>query len=137
MTRSHALAACSAALTLTLACGGSQTTSGDPDKGRQAFVDLRCNSCHEVAGESLPAPSVTPAVGLGGRALLPPSADRLKADILLPSSHFAVGYPREQIMRGDVSRMPDYSKQLSDEQVANLVAFLKSRYERGMPSATR
>lgn len=137
MTRSHVLAACSAALALALACVGSQTSTGDPAKGRQAFLDLRCNTCHEVAGESLPSPSVTPAVGLGGRSLLPPSEDRLKQDILLPSSHFAVGYPREQIMQGDVSRMPDYSKRLTADQVANLVAFLRSRYTRGMPSATR
>ena len=137
MTRSHVLTACSATLALTLACGGQQVATGDAEKGRQAFIDLRCNSCHEVAGETLPPPSVTPAVSLGGRFLLPPSPERIKEDILLPSSHFALGYPREQIMQDDVSRMPDYSNQLTDDQVANLVAFLKSRYVRGVPSATR
>jgi hypothetical protein len=31
-------------------------TSGDPARGRQAFIDLRCHACHSVAaGDSLPA----------------------------------------------------------------------------------
>ena len=74
---------------------------------------------------------------LGGRTLLPPSDRRLQEDILLPSSHFAVGYPTSQIMEGDRSKMPDYSKMLTRQQVANLIAFLRSRYERGLPSPTR
>ena len=111
--------------------------AGDVERGRQAFVTLQCTACHEVAGGGLPAASVVPAVGLGGRMLLPPSAETLAEDIVLPSSHFAAGYPTDQITAQDRSRMPDYSKVLSKEQVADLAAFLKSRYERGLPSATR
>jgi mono/diheme cytochrome c family protein len=110
---------------------------GDPEAGRRAFVELQCHTCHDVAGGGLPPASVVPAVRLGGRTLLPPSRERLAQDILLPSSHFAVGYPASQIMQGDTSRMPDYSKVLDDKQVANLVAFLQSRYQRGLPSPTR
>lgn len=110
---------------------------GDPEAGRKAFVELQCHTCHEVAGGGLPPATVVPAVGLGGRTLLPPSRERLAEDILLPSSHFAVGYPASQIMRGDASRMPDYSKVLDDKQVADLVAFLASRYQRGLPQPTR
>lgn len=33
-----------------------QLSSGDPARGRQAFIDLRCHTCHRVAGDSsLPA----------------------------------------------------------------------------------
>ncbi len=111
--------------------------AGDAERGKLAFITLQCTACHEVAGGGLPAASVVPAVGLGGRSLLPPSAERLAEDIVLPSSHFAAGYPTEQITEQDRSRMPDYSKALSKEQVADLVAFLKSRYTLGLPSATR
>ena len=110
---------------------------GDPEKGRQAFVALQCHACHEVAGGGLPAPSVVPAVALGGTSLLPPSREDIAADILLPSSHFAQGYPRAQITVDGQSRMPDYSKALTEDQLANLSAFLKSRYTRGLPSPTR
>jgi hypothetical protein len=111
--------------------------AGDAESGREAFIRLQCHSCHEVVGGNLPAPSIVPAVGLGGRKLLPPSPDRIAQDILLPSSHFAAGYPVDQITADDRSRMPDYSKVLSDQEVANLVTFLASRYSRGLPSATR
>ena len=137
MAGSRRLVGSAVVLLMAAACGGGRTGAGDAAKGRQTFVDLQCNACHEVKGESLPPPAVVPAVALGGRMLLPPSDDKLRADILLPSSHFAVGYPSEQITKEGQSRMPDYSKSLDEEQVANLIAFLRAHYERGLPSATR
>lgn len=128
---------CLAVAVLAAGCGGGGIKAGDVAKGRQAFLDLQCNGCHEVRGESLPPPAVVPAVVLGGRRLLLPSSDELRDDILIPSSHYAVGYPSEQITRDGQSRMPDYSKTLTDGQVADLVAFLRAHYERGLPSATR
>jgi mono/diheme cytochrome c family protein len=125
------------------ACGGATSDvakglpAGNAERGQQAFVALQCNGCHEVAGASLPPPAVVPAVALGGRMLLPPSKEQIAEDILLPSSHFARGYPTTQIVEGDKSRMPDYSKALTKEQVADLVAFLDAHYRRALPSATR
>jgi len=118
------------------ACARSAST-GDPERGRRAFIDYKCTTCHEVVGETLPPASVTPAITLGGRVLLPPSEEKLTADITLPSSHFAVGYPSQQIMKDGQSRMPDYSKVLKGEQVADLVAYLRTRYKQGLPSATQ
>jgi mono/diheme cytochrome c family protein len=143
MTRHLPLVALAVSLLLVASCRQvssdrrAGTPAGDPEAGRQAFVQLQCSTCHEVAGGGLPPPSVVPAVWLGGKTLLPPSAERLSEDILLPSSHFAVGYPTSQIVRGDASRMPDYSQVLDERQVANLVAFLQSRSERGLPTPTR
>jgi mono/diheme cytochrome c family protein len=127
---------------LAAGCGRSERpaaalASGNVEDGRKAFIAFRCYSCHEVAGESLPAPSVIPAVYLGGRALTPPSQARLAEDIRFPSSHFAVGYPASQITTEGQSKMPDYSKVLTDEQVAHLSAYLRSRYSLGIPSPTR
>ena len=111
--------------------------AGDVARGREAFVTLQCTACHEVAGGGLPAASVVPAVGLGR----PDAAAALCGDAR--GGHRAAlvtlreGYPIDQITEQDRSRMPDYSKVLSKGQVADLAAFLKSRYERGLPSATR
>jgi mono/diheme cytochrome c family protein len=110
---------------------------GDPQKGRDAFVRLQCHTCHEVVGSDLPAPSIVPPVALGGRSLLPPSREYIQESILLPSSHFAQGYPLEHIMAQDRSRMPDYSEALTNTQVADLVAYLESQYSLGIPSPTR
>jgi mono/diheme cytochrome c family protein len=128
------LAACS---TISTAACARSTSTGDAERGRRAFIEYKCTTCHDVVGEKLPPASVTPAVTLGGRVLLPPSEEKLKADITLPSSHFAVGYPSEQIMKDGKSRMPDYSKVLKGEQVADLVAYLRTRYKQGLPSATQ
>jgi mono/diheme cytochrome c family protein len=128
---------CATLLAFAVGCGGWGAQAGDPAKGRQAFVDLQCNACHEVKGESFPPPAVVPAVTLGGRMLLPPSDGKLRDDILIPSSHYAVGYPSGQITKDGRSRMPEYSKTLTDEQVADLIAFLRTHYERGLPAATR
>jgi mono/diheme cytochrome c family protein len=113
------------------------SVAGSVDGGRQAFVSLGCYNCHDVAGGGVPAPTVVPAVQLGGRTLVPPSKSKLESDIELPSSHFAVGYPQSQIMTGDRSKMPDYSKALTKQQLADLVAFLDSRYQLGLPTPTR
>jgi mono/diheme cytochrome c family protein len=127
---------------LAAGCGRAERpaaalASGNVEEGRKAFIAFRCYSCHEVAGESLPAPSVIPAVYLGGRALTPPSQSRLAQDITFPSSHFAVGYPANQITKDGRSRMPDYSQVLTDQQVAHLSAYLRSKYSLGIPSPTR
>lgn len=138
MKRVLVLMLCLAAL-CSWACqnASSVASQGDPEKGRQAFVALQCHTCHEVSGGDLPAPTIVPAVQLGGRRLLPPSRERITEDILLPSSHFAQGYPVGQIAANDRSRMPEYAKQLSEAQVKDIVAFLKSRYSMGIPSPTR
>ena len=65
---------------LTLGCGGRRSASGfrlpdsgDAERGRQAFVDLRCYGCHAVEGIDLPAAdaNVPTVVTLGGSVLSP------------------------------------------------------------------
>ena len=135
MSRSLALFVCLVVLAASAACA-RRHGGGDPDKGRRAFVEYKCTACHDVAGENFPPAAVTPAISLGGRVLLPPSDEKLRSDITMPSSHFAVGYPQEQITKNGQSRMPDYSKVLTPDQVSDLVAYLRTRYQQGLPSAT-
>jgi len=139
MTRLVQVGFCLTVLVSLAGCNGTSSgaAQGDPERGRQAFVALQCHTCHEVSGGELPAPTIVPAVQLGGRRLLPPTRERLEQDILVPSSHFAQGYPVDQIAANDRSRMPEYAKMLTDAQVKDIVAFLKSRYSMGIPSPTR
>jgi mono/diheme cytochrome c family protein len=128
---------------VTVACGDApppearDLPAGDPAAGRQAFVALQCHACHDVEGESLPAPAIVPSIHLGGKRLLLPSPERLATDILLPSSHFAVGYPAQQIAESGRSRMPDYSERLDKQTLANLAAYLQSKYTRGVPTGMK
>lgn len=111
--------------------------AGNAEAGRQAFVSLQCHACHDVEGEALPAPAIVPSIHLGGKRLLLPSTERLATDILLPSSHFAVGYPAQQIAESGRSRMPDYATRLDKQTLANLTAYLRSKYQRGVPTGMK
>ena len=119
------------------ACTGRRSPSqfslppGDAEAGKAAFVDLKCSSCHTVVGVDLPAPADANPVKLGGGKPLPPTTGDLTTDIIMPSSHFATGYPASQVQAGAASRMPDYTRQMTIRQLADVVAFLRSHYHVG------
>lgn len=119
---------------LASGCSGRHSPSGfrlppgDPDAGKKAFVELECHTCHTVAGVDFPKPTVETPVALGGRVVLPPTDGDLTTDIILPSSHFARGYPASAVREGADSRMPDYTTRMTVRQLADLVAFMQTRY---------
>ncbi len=146
MTRWLVMVAVVLLLILTLGCSGRRSgygfhlPSGDPEAGQAAFAQLECVSCHRVDGVDLPAASVatvTP-VRLGGPVALLPTAGELTTDIINPSRELAVGYRATQIMVAGHSRMPDYTHRMTVRQMADLVAFLESRYQYApMPAPIR
>ena len=111
---------------------GFRLPPGDAAAGQKAFVDLQCHTCHTVAGVETPAPTSPTPVALGGRKPLPPTDGDLTTDIILPSSHFASGYPAEQVQEGARSKMPDYTTKMTVRQLADLVAFMQSHYGIGV-----
>lgn len=134
--RSCLVAATAALLVVTVAgCGrarhspsGFRLPPGEPAAGQTAFIDLKCHTCHRVEGVELPPAEAPNVVTLGGKRALPPTDGDLTTDIILPSSHFASGYPASQVQEGARSRMPDYTRQMTIRQLADLVAFLQARY---------
>jgi mono/diheme cytochrome c family protein len=112
---------------------GFRLPPGDATAGQKAFVDLQCTTCHTMAGvESLPAPTVPAPIALGGNKPLPPTDGDLTTDIIMPSSHFAEGYPAAQTQEGAKSKMPDYTTSMTVRQLADLVAFLQQHYGVGI-----
>jgi mono/diheme cytochrome c family protein len=107
---------------------GFRLPPGDVAGGEKAFVDLQCSTCHTLPGADLPAPTTDSPVALGGRVVLPPTDGDLTTDIILPASHFASGYPASQVQEGSKSKMPDYTEKVTIKQLADLVAFLQSKY---------
>ncbi|MFN7997942.1 MAG: c-type cytochrome [Bryobacteraceae bacterium] len=108
---------------------------GSVERGKIAFLSLECNRCHEVSGVDLPRPTVQPAVPviLGGPVTSEVPDGYLVTSIINPSHRFAP-YPKELITVGGKSRMPEY-EQITARQLADIVAFLQSRYtvRRGSP----
>ena len=102
---------------------------GDVDRGKAAFVALGCNGCHQVSGVDLPRPTVQPPVPvlLGGIVDSRLSDAYLVTSIIYPSYELAP-YPKDQITSGGESRMPHYADRMTVRQLADVVAFLQSRY---------
>ncbi len=128
----------------TVACDSGRHSSagfrlpanGDVERGKVAFVQLGCNTCHEVSGMDLPKPTVQPPVPvvLGGVVPVEVTDGYLVTSIINPSYTLAP-YPKEMITAGGKSRMPDYSGTMTVAQLVDTVAFLQSRYTVERPMA--
>jgi L-cysteine S-thiosulfotransferase len=113
---------------------GFHLPDGDVQRGRAAFVDLRCHACHEVRGETLPLPVADPPVPvkLGGIVYQARTDGELAAAIVDPS-HRLSGHPRRLVRAGSLSRMGDANEAMTVQQLVDLVAFLQSTYEERPP----
>lgn len=136
MLRRFAWVAVAVAALLLAACesgrhasAGFRLAAGDAARGKQAFLDMECYTCHEVAGSDLPRPSVQPPVPvkLGGAVLREKTDGYLAAAILNPS-HAIAGHPKELVTIGNRSRMPDLRDRMTLQQLTDLVEFLQQSY---------
>ena len=90
---------------VTAACGGPKSGAGlrlpdgDVERGKAAFLELKCNTCHTVAKTEMPAPSKDYAyvrvVVLGGEVRQVKTYGALVTSIINPSHSLAPGYPKE------------------------------------------
>jgi hypothetical protein len=133
VTRTIAISFLAAALT---ACAsqvgtGFHLPQGDPDRGRDAFVALRCNSCHELARIEPPLIRVQNPVALGGRTERVQTYGDLVTSIVNPSHRIARGYPPEQVSTGGQSLMAKVllNDVMTVQQLVDLVALLQQAYE--------
>ena len=111
------------------AAGFRLPPDGDAVRGASAFVNLGCNSCHEVSGVGFPCPAApsTAPVALGGEIYHEMTDGYLVTSIIYPSYNLGA-YPKAQVMSGGQSRMPHYEDKMSVRQLTDIVAFLQSRY---------
>ncbi len=110
---------------------GFRLPDGDPARGQEAFVQLKCYACHRVVGLELPEPVVEPPVpvDLGGEIPKAYTSGELMTSIINPSHKIVPGHEPESVRRGNGSRMADLSEAMTVQQMIDLVAFLRSRYE--------
>lgn len=124
---------------LTAACTGPKSGAGlrlpdgDVQRGKAAFLELKCNTCHTVAGTEIPSPGKEYAyvrvVALGGEVRQVKTYGALVTSIINPSHSLAPGYPKELITKGNESAMANFNDTMTVRQLIDLVAFLQSRYE--------
>lgn len=128
-------------LLMLVACGGKEKKmakgfvlpAGDVEKGKQAFIELKCHQCHSVAGELLPE-NVEPSMvklHLGGEVYRVKTYGQLVTSVINPnhdlSKDYLLGVDKEQ--RQDAqSPMPSMVEQMTVDQMINIVAFLNAHY---------
>lgn len=104
--------------------GGPRNTTSTPtlaDVGKSLYQDLACDNCHGAKSTER-GPSL---YGLYGKQVKLASGESVAADnaflrdaILNPSAHPIAGYPNDT--------MPAYKGQVNEEQVLQLIAYIKS-----------
>ena len=90
------------------------TGAGDPARGAALFRDAGCVGCHAFA----PAGS-TAQIGPGARRAVVLPVSYLEQSILEPDAVIVPGYP------ADV--MPDYGRTVSEQQLRDLVAYIRTK----------
>jgi mono/diheme cytochrome c family protein len=94
---------------------------GDAVKGREVFAKLECHACHEVRGESFPAPANREDAGpeLSHMATMHPP-EFFAESIVNPGAFVE---PRYRARDGS-SRMPSFNDSMTVQELIDLVAFL-------------
>ena len=105
---------------------------GNIDNGRAAFIELQCHQCHTVSGVDLPAyAGESPLkLELGGEIQYAKTYADLVTSIINPnhvvSEKFLEIFPASE--RGQVRTIMPFRKNMTVEQLIDVVTFLNSRY---------
>ena len=95
-----------------------------PERGQMLFNRQGCAGCHTIDGTRLVGPSMKGIYGTeealegGGTAMV--DDNYLRESITVPGAKVVAGYPPV---------MPTYQGQLTDEQINDLIDFIKSLNE--------
>jgi sulfur-oxidizing protein SoxX len=132
--RALALVACAVALPACASLWGHRVhlPQGDALRGREAFVDLRCQVCHEIEGFDPPAPIVAARrVRLGGQTARIKTYEDLVTSIANPSHRLASGYPPKDVAIDGEALMSliRLNEVMTVQQLVDLAAFLQTEYD--------
>lgn len=122
------LAGCSAG---SKSSAGFHLPDGNSVRGKAAFVELKCHTCHVVPGVELPAPSgsVASPVVLGGDVAKVKTYGELVTAIIHPSYDLSKKLNKEWMEGGKLSPMGSFNDIMTVQQMIDLVAFLQPQYK--------
>jgi len=114
---------------------GFRLPDGNPESGRQAFLDLQCHACHKLPGEQLPEISIAAPVSvmLGGPVSRVKTYGELVTAIINPSHKLIRIYPRDEVSSDGQSFMPSMNEFMTVSQLVDIVSFLQGKYEVVLP----
>ncbi|HNP37560.1 MAG TPA: c-type cytochrome [Woeseiaceae bacterium] len=117
---------------------GFRLPDGDPVAGRKAFIYMQCNQCHTVAGEDLPEALLAgpPYVELGGPVSRVKTYGQLVTAIVNPSHELAPGYAEELVSEDGESKMYNYNRFMTVQELTDVVRFLQPHYDVVVPNYT-
>lgn len=112
---------------------GFRLPDGNAEKGKAAFVALKCISCHSVDGVEFAAKiAVEPAqVTIGGQVAHVKTYGELLTAIVNPLHRVS-----QEMRKGGhekISVMPEFNQEMTVEQMIDLVAFLQPHYQKLTP----
>lgn len=114
---------------------GFYLPTGNAERGKTAFVEMKCHECHTVAGTTLPARPTQPVrlVQLGGDVSRVRSYGDLVTSIIYPShaiSDLISPEARKQLQ--GTSPMPLHET-MTVGQLVDVVTFLQPQYKQVVP----
>lgn len=108
--------------TMAAAAAKAPTTSISlADQGALLFKSRACNTCHSVNGDRLVGPTF--------RGLMGSEVELISGTKVLADENYvreSIMDPMKKIVKGYAPQMPTYRGQLSDEEVNQLIAYLKT-----------
>ena len=110
---------------------GFRLPDGDIERGKQAFVSLKCNTCHTVSGVDLATPETADPhqVPLGGTVHQVKTYGQLVTAIIHPSHDISIDINGNNAPEVDTeSPMHDFNSKMSVQEMIDLVTFLHSQY---------
>lgn len=107
---------------------GGRYGGGDVAKGREAFQEARCFTCHVVPGEDFLPPVVDPAITLN-RGWAGEGYSVREMAKLIEQSHARRPRAMEEFAEDPPPAMGVFTDSLSDEQRADIIAYLRAEGE--------
>jgi hypothetical protein len=114
---------------------GLSLPDGDAARGRAAFIDLGCHSCHDVNDVDLPAADTLGPVRfeLGGPVTKVETYGALVSSIVNPSHDISKRSVEQVVERDGESLMVALNDTMTVQQLIDLVAFLQPQYDIVVP----
>jgi L-cysteine S-thiosulfotransferase len=112
---------------------GFRLPEGDVERGKVAFVELKCHQCHSVDGVDIPGIAAGAGQVLGGKIERVKTYGELVTAIIDPQHNIAPSYTAqldESKRETARSPMPPYNEIMTVKQLTDIVTFLHSRYEK-------
>lgn len=115
---------------------GFALPEGDAIAGRETFLYMQCHQCHTIKGDELPIVDAAepPFVELGGAVSKVKTYGELVTSIINPSHELADRYAEDVVSEDGESKMYNYNRHMTVQELVDLVMFLQPTYNIVVPT---